>query len=66
MTATPRTALFSRKQSGGMYDISNLEKHPGDVFFVHSVTGSDAAGYGFNPDSPVATVDYAINMCTAG
>jgi len=38
---------------------------PGETFFVHSGTGTDGAGYGRNPDSPVATIDYAIGLCTA-
>ncbi len=61
----PRTGLFSRKQPGGVFTIVDLEQIPNDVFFVHSGTGSDTAGYGNNPDSPVATIDYAIGLCTA-
>ena len=38
---------------------------PGETFFVHSGTGTNGAGYGRNPDSPVATIDYAIGLCTA-
>lgn len=37
----------------------------GSHFFVCSVTGTDAAGYGYSPDSPCATIDYAHNLCTA-
>lgn len=37
----------------------------GNVFFVHSVSGTDAAGYGFSPESPVATISYALGLCTA-
>src|SRR5512138_1472506 len=60
-----RTELFSRKQPGGVYTIEGIDKQPGAVFFVHSGTGTDGAGYGKNPDSPVATLDYAIGLCTA-
>lgn len=62
-----RTALFSRKQSGGMFTIVDIEKNPGNVFFVGSaVSGAtDGAGYGQNPDAPFATLDYAIGLCTA-
>jgi len=60
-----RTALFSRHQPGGVFTISELQDHPGDVYFVHSGTGTDAAGYGQNPDAPAATIDYAIGLCTA-
>jgi hypothetical protein len=60
-----RTALFSRHQPGGVFTIHDLPNHPGNVIFVSSVTGTDGAGYGDNPDAPVATVDYAIGLCTA-
>ena len=61
-----RSELFVRKQPGGVFAISDITQHPGSVFFVCSVTGSDTTGYGLNPDSPVATLDYAIsNLCTA-
>ena len=62
-----RTALFSRKQSGGLFTIEDLVDHPGAVFFVDSghTAASDAAGFGKDPDSPCATVDYAVGLCTA-
>lgn len=60
-----RTALFSRVQPGGVYTISDIEQHPGDVWFVCSTTGSDSAGYGQSPDTPTATLDYAIGLATA-
>lgn len=60
-----RTELFSRKQAGGVFTITGVGHHPGDVYFVHSVTGTDAAGNGLNPDAPVATIDYAVGLCTA-
>jgi len=37
---------------------------PGQTFFVHSGTGTNGAGYGRNPDSPVATIDFAVGLCT--
>lgn len=37
----------------------------GTQFYVNSVTGSDAAGYGYTIDAPTATIDYAIGLCTA-
>jgi hypothetical protein len=37
----------------------------GNVFFVNSVTGVDSVGAGLTPDGPVATLDYAIGLCTA-
>jgi len=62
-----RTALFSRKQPGGVFVIDDLAEHPGDVYFVGStVTGAvDSAGAGRSPDSPFATIDYAVGQCTA-
>lgn len=61
-----RTELFSRKQPGGVFTLVGIEQHPNDIFFVHAGTGTDAAGYGQNPDAPVATIDYAIGLCAAG
>lgn len=62
-----RTALFSRRQPGGVYDYSSIGEHPADVWFVDSgsATGSDTAGYGRNPDAPFLTLDYAVGQCTA-
>lgn len=62
-----RTALFSRSQPGGVYTISDIEAHPGEIFFVDSghAAASDAAGNGKNPDKPFATIDYAVGNCTA-
>jgi len=60
-----RTGLYVRKQPGGVFDITDIQNHPGNVFFVHSGTGTDGAGYGQNPDAPTATLDYAIGLCTA-
>lgn len=61
----PRTALFSRHQPGGVFTIFDLDRHPGDIYFVCSVTGTDGAGYGNSPDAPLATIDYAVGLCTA-
>ncbi len=60
-----RTALFSRNQPGGVFTIADVIAHPGSIFFVHSGIGVNEAGYGDNPDAPVASVDYAIGLCTA-
>lgn len=64
---TNRTALFSRKQPGGVYTISDLVKHPGNIWFVDSgASGAgDTVGHGRDPDSPFATLDYAVGQCTA-
>ena len=64
---TNRTALFSRTQPGGVFTVQDLLDHPGDIWFVDSghASASDAAGFGKNPDSPFATLDYAVGQCTA-
>jgi hypothetical protein len=60
------TKLFVRKQPGGFFAVTDREFNPsGTVFWVHSGTGTDGAGYGRNPDAPLATIDYAIGLCTA-
>lgn len=60
-----RTALFSQRQVGGMFSIEDMSVSTGSRFFVHSGTGTDQLGSGRNPDDPVATIDYAIALCTA-
>jgi hypothetical protein len=42
----------------------NLMSGPGDRWYVHSGTGTDGAGYGTDPDSPTATLDYAVGLAT--
>lgn len=62
-----RTALFSRRQPGGVFTIQDQREHPGSIFFVDSshAAAANAAGGGQNPDTPLATIDYAIGLCTA-
>ena len=60
-----KTALFVRRTPGGLFTITDEGLTTGSYLFVHSVTGTDAAGYGNNPDSPLATLDYANNLATA-
>lgn len=60
-----RTTLEVRQQPGGLFCITDpANTSTGSIFWVHSVTGSDAAGYGLSPDAPVATLDYAVGLCT--
>lgn len=60
------TKLFSRKNPGGFYVVSDRLLYPsGTIFWVNSGTGTDAAGYGQNPDAPFDTIDYAVGQCTA-
>lgn len=37
----------------------------GNVYFVNSVIGADTTGRGFSPESPLATIDYAVGLCSA-
>ena len=60
-----KTPLFSRQQPGGVFTIVNETLTTGEFFFVHSGTGTDSVGGGRNPDVPLATLDYAIGLCTA-
>jgi len=65
MATTPKRPLFDRNSQYGWYDYGNFEKHPGNIWFVGScITGcADAFGWGMNPDSPFATLDYAVGQC---
>lgn len=65
MATGTRTPLFSKRQVGGMFAIVNVPTHPNDIYWVNSVTGTDSAGNGRNPDAPFATINYAITQCTA-
>jgi hypothetical protein len=60
-----RTALFVRRSVGGLFAVEDMAVTTGARIFVHSVTGTDAGGYGTSPDKPLATLDYAIGLCTA-
>ncbi|KKN74781.1 hypothetical protein LCGC14_0386740 [marine sediment metagenome] len=64
---TTKTPLFVRKQSGGMFTVANEGETTGNHWWVDSgaSAASDAVGFGQNPDSPFATVDYAIGRATA-
>lgn len=60
-----KSALFVNRQVGGMFAIEDQSVSTGERFYVHSGTGTNSAGYGKSPDSPLATLDYAIGLCTA-
>ncbi len=65
MAEGTRTALFVRSQPGGAFAVEDMNLGTGNRFFVHSGTGVNAVGGGRNPDAPLATIDYAIGLCTA-
>lgn len=60
-SATNWTALFNRQQPGGYFVTQDMMEHPNNVWFVSSVSGTDAAGNGRSPAAPFATLDYAIS-----
>jgi hypothetical protein len=60
-----RTELFSRKQPGGMFAVVNQSLTTGNIYFVNATTGTNASGYGLNPDAPFASVAYALTQVTA-
>ena len=68
MALTKRAELFNRLVQRGVYDVTSIGEHPGAIFFVSSehAAASDAAGFGKSPDSPVATIDYAVSLCNSG
>lgn len=60
-----RSSLEVRQIPGGIFHIEDSGLTTGQRFYVDSVTGSDAAGYGTNPDTPCASISYALGLCTA-
>lgn len=60
-----KSAIFARQLPDGTFAFIDEAESTGNVWFVHSGTGTDAAGYGQNPNAPTATIDYAIGLCTA-
>lgn len=62
--ATKGELLFRDHTPGGVTLLSSYLTAPGKVFFVDD-SGTDAAGHGSSPDKPVATLDYAIGLCTS-
>ena len=59
-----RTELFVRKHPGGVYTVADEGYTTGSKFWVDSVTGA-STNPGTSPDKPMATIDQAINLCTA-
>lgn len=60
-----RSPLFFDKKPGFGSTIVDASKTTGDWWYVDSGAGTDGAGYGATPDKPVATLDYAVGLCTA-
>lgn len=59
-----KTALFVNRQSGGLFAVEDQSRSTGARFWVHH-SGTDGAGKGMSPDSPYATIDFAIGNCVA-
>lgn len=59
-----RNAFFSQQQPGGIFTVTDNRFTTGNIFYVNSATGTDAAGYGQNPDAPFKTINFAISQCT--
>lgn len=59
--------LTNRRASNEIVDLIDfaLANTTGNVFYVDSGDGSDAAGNGGTQDAPFATLDFAIDKCTA-
>jgi len=57
--------LFYKKVAGAMPVIVDVSVFPGNIFYVDSGDGTDSTGYGTHPDTPFATLDYAVGQCTA-
>jgi hypothetical protein len=62
---TVRSSLYYRRGVGGKVAIEDMRFSTGKRVFVHAGTGTDGTAYGFTPDIPYATIDYAIGKCTA-
>ncbi len=67
MAGPTRTPLFSRHQPGGVNTSYDIDKHPGNIYFIDSVTGTNAAGHGYTVEDPLASIAYAFaNVLAAG
>jgi hypothetical protein len=55
----PKTALYARKTPGGIVAFEDNSLTTGNRYWVDSGSGTDSAGNGLSPDSPLATIDYA-------
>jgi hypothetical protein len=60
----PITNFPNGASSFGMPVLPGVAPTTGSIFFVHSGTGGSGAD-GLSPTTPLATVDQAINKCTA-
>ena len=59
------SSLFYKKVAGHLPLIQDASQRVGNVYYVDSGDGVDDTAHGVHPDSPFATIDYAIGRCTA-
>lgn len=63
-----KSALFARKQVGGVFTVVNETLTTGNIFYVDSgqtTTGGTTTAYGRSPDAPFTTLASAITASTA-
>jgi len=58
-----KTELFAKWLAGNLV-VADQGVSTGRRIWVDDATGTDAGGYGASPDAPVATLDYAVGLCT--
>ena len=59
------SALFRANRATGLFSIEDTSLSTGTRYYVSSATGTNGATRGLSPDDPLATIDYAIGLCTA-
>jgi hypothetical protein len=59
-----RSSLVTNRVAAGTHCIEDASLTTGTRFFVHH-SGANATTRGLTPDDPLATLDYAIGLCTA-
>lgn len=57
--------LAGGNQWAGAFRFYDFACPMGNVFFVSSVTGTNSTGGGRSPETALATIDYAVGLCTA-
>lgn len=62
-TSTAKSELFGQWM-GGSFVVADQGQSTGRRVFVHSGTGSNASGYGGDPDTPFASLAYAFSSDT--
>lgn len=68
MANVTRSPFLQAGDGGLLRFLLDARFAPGNVFFVQSThsNAGNSAGKGQTPDAPLATLDYAVGLCTAG